>query len=251
MKKMAVFSVLAALLVFTSTALAGGDKNRGEIGTGDTYENACPDQPCFETAPKPGASDAVLATAAPAAAELDETEVDHLRFIREEEKMARDVYLVLYKIWGSPVFANIAESEQAHMDAMKNLLDFYGIPDPVAEDIVGAFTDPAIAVLYADLIARGLASEAEAFLVGGFIEEYDIIDLWKAYDETDEDRIKMVYRNLYEGSYNHLDAFVYNFEILTGETYTPQLLTIPEYDLVMAFATQAKQTQSPKQKKGK
>ncbi len=251
MKKLAVFSALAVLMVLTSTASAGGDKNRGEIGAGDTYENACPDQPCYETAPKPGASDAVLAAAAPAAAELDEAEVAHLLFIREEEKMARDVYLVLYETWRSPVFANIAGSEQAHMDAMKNLLDFYGIPDPVDDDTVGAFNNAGIGELYLRLVESGATSETYAFLVGGYIEEYDIIDLWKAYEETDEDRIKTVYQNLYEGSYNHLDAFVYNFEILTGETYTPQLLTIPEYDLVMAFATQAKQTQSPKQKKGK
>jgi len=251
MKKLAAFSALAVLMVLTSTASAGGDKNRGEIGAGDTYENACPDQPCYETAPKPGASDAVLAAAAPAAAELDEAEVAHLLFIREEEKMARDVYLVLYEIWGSPVFANIAESEQAHMDAMKNLLDFYGIPDPAADDNVGVFSDPNIGALYLRLVEWGSASEADAFLVGGFIEEYDILDLWKAYEETDEDRIKTVYRNLYEGSYNHLDAFVYNYGSLTGKSYVPQLLTDAEYDLVMAYATQAKQTQSPKQKKGK
>ncbi|NTU51409.1 MAG: DUF2202 domain-containing protein, partial [Candidatus Aminicenantes bacterium] len=43
---------------------------------------------------------------------LDETEIHYLVFIREEKKMARDVYLFLYDKWGNPVFASIAKSEQ-------------------------------------------------------------------------------------------------------------------------------------------
>ena len=171
--------------------------------------------------------------------ELDETEVQHLLFIREEEKMARDVYRVLYEKWGNPIFATIESSEQNHMDAMANLLTFYGIDDPVDNDETGMFTNTVITELYVDLIGRGSVSEIEALKVGAYIEEFDILDIWQAYDETDEERIQTVYQNLYEGSYNHLQAFVYVYELLTGESYVPQIFGESAYDDVMNLDTQA------------
>jgi len=252
MKKMLTMVIaLGLMLIPVSAVIAGGDQNQGDKGTGGTYENGCVEQPCFENAPKPGSSVVLTTQAVASTAALDETEIDHLVFIREEEKLARDVYLSLYQKWGNPVFAKIAESEQAHMDAMANLLSFYGIDDPVTNDVIGAYTNQDIGDLFQDLINWGLLSEKDALLVGGYIEEYDILDIWKAYEETDEVRIQRVYQNLYEGSYNHLDAFVYNYELLTGESYVPQLLSKTQYDLVMAFVTQAKQSQNPKQQQGK
>ena len=231
-----------------STVMAGGDQNRGEIGKGSTFENNCEDQPCFEDAPMPGSSATLIMQSADGTSELEDTEIHHLLFIREEEKMARDVYRVLYEKWGNPIFANIVESEQAHMDAMANLLAFYGIVDPVMSDEIGAFTEPTIAGLFELLVNWGLESEIEALLVGAYIEEYDILDIWAAYNETDEERIRKVYQNLYEGSYNHLDAFVYVYELVAGESYVPQIEDFEDfYEYVMDFDTQANQTQEPKQ----
>lgn len=254
MKKMFLLLTVVALGILwmgTSTVMAGGDQNRGEIGEGATYENNCENQPCYEDAPKPGSSAKLNTLSADEAAELDNTEIDHLLYIREEEKMARDVYRVLSQKWGNPIFANIAESEQAHMDAMANLLAFYGIVDSVTSDETGEFTDEDIARLYSDHLEQGALSEIEALRVGASIEEYDIVDIWNAYDETDEEQIQTVYQNLYEGSYNHLKAFAYVYELVTGESYQPELLTEEEYDEVINFETQANQAQEPKQQKGK
>jgi hypothetical protein len=44
---------------------------------------------------------------------------------------ARDVYLALAELWDVRVFANIARSEQTHMDAVATLIDRYGLEDPV------------------------------------------------------------------------------------------------------------------------
>ena len=232
--------------------MAGGDQNRGEIGQGSTYENNCEDQPCFEDAPKPGSSTTLIMQSADETSELFDYEINNLLFIREEEKMARDVYRVLYEKWGNPIFSNIVESEQAHMDAMANLIAFYGIVDPVTSDETGAFTDKDIAGLYSDLVEWGSQSEIDALLVGAYIEEYDILDIWKAYDETDEERIQKVYQRLYEGSYNHLHAFVYVYELVAGENYVPQIEEFVDfYDYVMNFETQANQAQKPKQQNGK
>lgn len=251
MRKFAVLVVLTMLLASMSTAMAGGDKNRGEIGAGDTREIGCENQPCFTDAPQPGPSDAWITQASGLSADLDQAEIDALRFIREEEKMARDVYLVLYEKWGNRLFGYIAQSEQAHMDAMEKLLAFYGIEDPVTGDAIGVFTNDDIKTLFSYLKDWGLTSELDALLVGGYIEERDILDIWSAYDQTDEERIRRVYQNLYEGSYNHLDAFVHHYELLSGESYIPQLLSQEEYNLVMAYVTQAKQAQQPSRRKGK
>lgn len=254
MRKMfMLLTVLAFVMMFfeTSTVMAGGDQNRGEFGQGSTYENNCEDQPCFEDVPTPSNSATLLMQSADETSELDDTEIHHLLFIREEEKMARDVYRVLYENWGNPIFASIVESEQAHMDAMANLIAFYGIDDPVTTDETGEFTNEDIAELYSNLVERGSQSEIDALLVGAYIEEYDILDIWKAFDETDEDRIQKVYQNLYEGSYNHLGAFVYVYELVTGESYARQLLEEEEYEYVVNFDTQAYQAQEPKQQKGK
>ena len=73
---------------------------------------------------------------------LTQGEIDGLIHMRVEEKLARDVYLTLFDTWGLSIFNNIAVSEQRHMDAIKNLLDKYGIEDPVEDpDVRGGFDD--------------------------------------------------------------------------------------------------------------
>ena len=64
---------------------------------------------------------------------LDANEASHLTFMREEEKLARDVYLALYDVWGMPVFQNISGSERVHMDSILMLLEQYGLDDPAAD----------------------------------------------------------------------------------------------------------------------
>jgi energy-converting hydrogenase Eha subunit E len=101
---------------------------------------------------------------------LSTEETAALLYMREEEKLARDVYNALYAIWGQPIFQNIAASEQSHMDAILTLIDRYGLTDP-AQAEPGIFTDPNLQVLYDALIARGGQSLSESYYVGGAIEE--------------------------------------------------------------------------------
>lgn len=61
---------------------------------------------------------------------LSETEAEVLTFMREEEKLARDVYLLMYETYDAEIFDNIAASEQKHMDTMLKKLDKYNLPDP-------------------------------------------------------------------------------------------------------------------------
>ena len=154
---------------------------------------------------------------------LSQTEADTLSFMREEEKLARDVYLQMIAEYGSKIFYNIAESEQTHMDAIKTLLDKYGLDDP-AVPIFGVFNDTDLQVLYDELVARGDDSKLDALRVGALIEEVDIEDLQTAIDQTDKHDLERVYGNLMSGSKNHLRAFVSQIELLSGENYEAQYL---------------------------
>jgi len=144
-----------------------------------------------------------------AAAVLSEDEEYWLTYIREEEKLARDVYLYLHDMYGSLIFEKISVSEQRHMDAIKTLLDKYGITDPVVDDTKGKFTDVYLDGLYKTLTGAGSVSLVEALKVGVFIEVTDIDDLNEGIAATipaPRDIIR-VYSNLLDGSLNHLDAF--------------------------------------------
>ena len=144
-----------------------------------------------------------------------------LLFMREEEKMARDVYLTLFDLWEHPVFDNISDSEQRHMNAMKNQIDRYGLVDPVTDDTVGVFDNEELGALYLDLVALGGKSLEMALRAGVLIEEIDILDLEDAIAESTHDDVTRAYVNLLRGSRNHLRAFVGQLESM-GIVYEAQ-----------------------------
>lgn len=142
-------------------------------------------------------------------ATLSQDEVDGLMYMREEEKMARDLYLSFDRLYGTRVriFANIARAEQTHMNAVKQLLDAYGLPDPVVNNRIGAFVNPELISLYNELLLKGQKNLTSAFAVGVTVEETDIGDLSTALQGTDQACIENVYLHLLRGSENHLRAF--------------------------------------------
>jgi hypothetical protein len=164
---------------------------------------------------------------------LSTSEQEDLIFMREEEKLAHDVYVSLYSTWRYPVFQNIANSETTHMAAVKGLLDRYGIADPAAGKGVGEFTNPDLQKLYDRLVAQGSKSLAEALKVGATIEEVDIRDLQTRIARTTSVDIRLVYSNLLRGSENHLRAFTSTLQRQTGETYTPQYLDETTYNSIL------------------
>jgi len=137
-------------------------------------------------------------------------EIINILFMRQEEKFARDVYLTLYEEWEVPIFANISESEQRHMDALKRLIDLYDLEDPVADMPVGQFENQDLSELYIELTELGVESIIDAFSVGVTIEELDIADLQADIEVAVTRNVKRVFENLLAGSENHLAAFEYN-----------------------------------------
>jgi hypothetical protein len=167
----------------------------------------------------------VVSPAAAATNPLTADEIAGLQFMREEEKLARDVYLTLYQKWGVTTFNNIASSEATHMASIKTLLDRYGIADPAAGQPIGGFTNPELQVLYNQLIAQGSQSLAAALQVGVTIEQVDIRDLQTRLASTTHSDIKSVYNNLLRGSTNHLRAFTNQLQTQTGAVTQPQYPT--------------------------
>lgn len=162
---------------------------------------------------------------------LSQVEIADLLFMREEEKLAHDVYVTLYAEWGSRVFDNISESEQTHTDAVLGLLDTYGLQDPALE--FGNFANHELQVLYDTLVEVGLESKLEALMVGALIEEVDMEDIVAAMERTDQSNILTVYGNLLAGSESHLNAFVRNIEGITGELYVAQYLKQEDVDAIL------------------
>lgn len=159
-------------------------------------------------------------------------EINSLLHMREEEKLARDVYLYLSRTWGSRVFTNISGSEQRHMDAMLQLLRKYDISDPAANQAEGVFQNKELQELYQKLILKGGKSVAEAFQVGALIEDLDLFDLSNDLKNIDNRDIQLVYENLKRGSRNHMRAFTQNLTAI-GITYVPQYISQEEYKIII------------------
>lgn len=144
--------------------------------------------------------------------ELTEEQKDTLFFIFQEEKVARDVYITLGKIYpDESTFANIQLSEQEHILAAQVLCERYGIDTSMVnlsleEEFVGLFELTPMQELYDSCVAQGKESRLEALRVGELIEVTDIEDLDHAAEGMPSDVVN-TYENLKEGSLNHLDAF--------------------------------------------
>lgn len=169
--------------------------------------------------------DATSLTSGVKKSEITEKEKAGLIQMREEEKLARDVYTTLGNIWGTRIFSNIASSEQTHTNAIKTLLVTYGIKDPVTTDTVGVFTSKTMQDLYTNLVEKGKVSLSEALIVGAVIEDLDIHDLDILKKETSKEDILLVYENLQKGSRNHMRAFVRS----NGGSYVPTYISESEY----------------------
>lgn len=154
-----------------------------------------------------------------------------LLWMREEEKLARDVYQALYAQWKQLEFLRIANAEQKHFDALGARLTQYGLVDP-ALPAPGEFSQQALQEVYWQMIDQGSRSYVQALTAGATIEEIDIADLIAAIDATTNLAIKRTYENLLEGSKNHLRAFVGLLRSL-GVDYTPTHIDPVLFDAII------------------
>ena len=143
-----------------------------------------------------------------ATATADTTLSTNLTHMRDEERLARDIYTTLAAKYSQAApFVNIARSEQVHFDTMGLLLTRYGVADPSAGKNPGTYAEPALLALYDKLLASGSESLAKAYDVGVAVENLDIADLKAAISQTSQADVKAAFTNLMNGSANHLAAF--------------------------------------------
>ncbi len=138
----------------------------------------------------------------------NKTTADELAYMIEEEKLAHDVYQVMYDAWGARVFGNIKNSETTHQNLVLAVMQSRSLADPRSSEL-GVFANQDLQKLYDQMIAQGKQSATEAYKVGAAIEERDIADLKKTIatlDSKDTD-VKEVLDMLLRGSENHLRAF--------------------------------------------
>ncbi len=213
------FSILLAVLLFTVASCSKDDtpannsNNNGNINAANLQAQitSLPTEP------------------------LNSAELTSLSFMREEEKLARDVYITLYNKWGVNIFTNISNSEQTHMDAILMLLSKYSLADPVSNNAVGVFNNVTLQNLYNQLVAQGNISVLDAYKVGATIEDLDIFDLKNALLNNDNQDIKLVYDMLTKRSRNHIRSFYKNI-LSVGGSYSPQYITQAEFDAIINTA---------------
>jgi len=218
-----LLTVMMLTIAGATTTMAGPGNGDGDgicIGTGggdgdgDRDRDRARDGSCMD--------DEVFSSSAKT--DLTTDEIDMILFMREEEKVARDSYIVLGDKWPEMmIFKHIAVSEQKHMDAMKELIEKYNLTDPVLPGY-GDFSDPELQTLFDDLMLVGLTTKMNGLKVGAAIEETDIEDIQYAIEKTDQLHIISTYESLMCGSRNHLRAFVRQIENNTGTPYEPQVL---------------------------
>lgn len=164
---------------------------------------------------------------------LTQSDIDSLNLMREEEKLARDVYQTLGDRWSLPIFFTIARAEQRHMDRVLSVLNLYEVPDPVADDTVGVFVNPELAGLYETLVDRGSRSLVDGLSVGATIEDLDIKDLTDLIRIGANDHLLFAWQNLAKGSRNHLRAFIAALDAQDA-FYQPQYLDQGTFDAILA-----------------
>ncbi len=230
-KRLLVTTVIAGALVGLAVpaVLAQGPVNDSSVaGTGYRRGATASIQGSAGSLWSPGSQAGTVALG-----DLDQAEIDGLLYMREEEKLAHDVYTALYQEWGLDEFQTIATSEQRHADTVLRQLERYGIDDPSAGLAAGEFQNAELQALYDELIARGSESLEAALRVGAAIEEIDILDLQEEMAETENAALLRVYTNLSQGSQNHLRSFVSLLQSEVGVSYTPEYLDEDAYQAIL------------------
>lgn len=175
--------------------------------------------------------------------DVTETDIEHLLYMLEEEKLAHDVYVYFNEKFNKRVFQNISKSEAVHQKAVMYLIDLFGVEAPEAKSF-GEFHHPELQALYTKLITEAETLE-DALKAGALIEEVDIMDLKKAISETENENIKRVFSNLLRASGYHLKAFVRNLSV-RGIEYKPQFLSQEEFNTILENSRSNRKSSSHK-----
>lgn len=164
-------------------------------------------------------------------ADLTADEIEFVYAVREDEKVARDLYTAFFEKYSLKTFSNISRSEANHMRAVEILLEYYEIDFPAAGEY-GVFEDSARQAIYDSLLAKGNTA-LEGFRVMAQLEEENIVSYRNVLSDITNPNIKIVIENLGKASENHFKAAIRQITALGG-TYAPKLMNQEEYKAMIA-----------------
>jgi len=132
-----------------------------------------------------------------------------LQYMYNEERLAKDIYLNIYKKQPIQQLYNIAtRAETKHIDAVNQLAAKYALTK--ANYPSGKYPEQELQNLYNRLYNKGIRSQKDALEVGCMVEVVDINDLNKYIGQAQASNaqdILSVFNRLRMGSYNHYWAF--------------------------------------------
>ena len=156
--------------------------------------------------------------------------IDSLAYMGNEERLAYDIYTVLYNYHndaGTEIkqLANIPKSEKKHIEIVQDIIKKYNINTDILTDVVNPVADKDVAFeamptgvydiatiqeLYDMLYAKGIASKQSALEVGCMVEVVDVDDLDHFIEQAEASNATDIvagFNVLRDGSYNHYWAF--------------------------------------------
>lgn len=148
----------------------------------------------------------------------------------EEERLARDLYLLAADQWKLRVFSNVAAAESRHETALLQVAASAGIPVPARQS--GVYASPDVQRLWADLLPLVTQTETGALRAAALVEETDLADLQRLRMLATDEGTRAVLSNLERASRFHLQAFVRNLQA-RGVSYQPQVLTADQFSAAM------------------
>lgn len=170
--------------------------------------------------------------------QLTDAEINSIMSLREEEKVAYDVYTFMFEKYESKVFKNIAENEKDHMDKIKELIIQFNLNDPLSgiSDQKGVFNNKKMQALYDEMIMAGNYGLLDALRAAARFEETDIIDLRNDLSAASDQTVVNTYINLESSSQDHLRALVKVIKE-EGISYKPSYLSKEDFDKIMSVKT--------------
>lgn len=157
-----------------------------------------------------------------------------IQFMYNEERLAKDVYLDIYKRQPVKQLTKIAQqAEVKHIAAVNQLASKYGLNTGSYPN--GKYPEQELQSLYNKLYSKGIRSQKDALEVGCMVEVVDIDDLNKYIGQAQASNaqdVLSVFNYLRKGSYNHYWAFdkgLKNIGVSNGCCSLGQKYCHPEY----------------------
>ena len=225
----------SALLVFGASCTDDPVVRRVHVGRA-AVEHASPSSHASTSTSRPRSTPVHVdrpPSTAPIGSSLTDEEIAGLMWMREEEQLAHDVYVVLGELWNLRIFDNISGAETAHIDAVSGLLDLYGLDDPAAGNDAGHLHRSRTPASLRP--ARGGRQSIAGGGAGGRRVHRGARHRRprRTFRGHGHPEISAVYANLERGSRNHLRAFFSQLDS-RGVTYEPTQLDPATFDAIVS-----------------